>query len=174
MRSFKGDMMTLIGKVDALCITTNGFIKNNGACVMGRGIAKAVANKYPTIPFVLGGLLKTAGNKVHHLMCIDNTSLISFPVKPTKRMISNVKNDVVAHMQHHFNKGDWVPGWALKADNQIIQDSARQLVEMANKKEWHNIAIPRVGCGAGELNWFDVKSLLDEYLDNRFIECTFK
>ena len=29
---------------DAFCITTNGFIKKDGTCVMGRGCAKQAAD----------------------------------------------------------------------------------------------------------------------------------
>jgi len=39
-----------------IVITTNGAIKNDGSCVMGRGVAKQAADKYPELPFPPMGL----------------------------------------------------------------------------------------------------------------------
>ena len=63
MKELKGNMFNI--ECDALCITTNGFVKSNGECVMGRGCAKKIRQYYPNIAFDLGKLVKTEGNKVH-------------------------------------------------------------------------------------------------------------
>ena len=42
----KGNIFDYIGKVDAICITTNGTIKSNGELVMGAGVAKEFYDKY--------------------------------------------------------------------------------------------------------------------------------
>jgi len=39
---------------DARVITTNGFVKNNGEAVMGRGCAREAARKYPRLPLFWG------------------------------------------------------------------------------------------------------------------------
>lgn len=175
MKSFKGDMLTLIGQVDALCVTTNGFVKKNGECVMGRGIAKQIATIYPGLPRLLGGIINTRGNMVHPLFDDRGTLIISFPVKPISVKIETEsdKCKLVAHMKDRIKVGEYAPGWAVQADIAIIKHSARQLSIMANTRNWQDIAIPRAGTGAGERRWADVKPVLDEYLDDRFIECTY-
>jgi hypothetical protein len=50
MKEVFGDAFDLIKNYDSLCITTNGYVKNNGACVMGRGIALTAARKYFMLP----------------------------------------------------------------------------------------------------------------------------
>ena len=41
MKEIRGDLFTQ--EADTICITTNGFVKANGECVMGRGCAKQLA-----------------------------------------------------------------------------------------------------------------------------------
>lgn len=48
---------------DAICVTTNGMIKNDGLAVMGAGIAKEADNKYK-IARTLGQKLRETGNHV--------------------------------------------------------------------------------------------------------------
>lgn len=159
---------------DAICITTNGFVKSNGACVMGRGIAKAIQQYLPDIPYILGNAIQTKGNNVHLLYPYTqdtHPAVISFPVKPVSKVCQS-HDDYVAHMR--FSIRQTIPGWACKADIGIIQRSAKQLVELANHHpEWQKILIPRAGCGAGELSWADVQPILTEILDDRFIAVTY-
>jgi hypothetical protein len=58
-------------------ITTNGDVRKDGACVMGRGVALQAAQRFPEIPYELGAVLKAKGNHVHQL----GFGLWSFPVK---------------------------------------------------------------------------------------------
>lgn len=157
---------------DALVITTNGFVKRNGQCVMGRGIAKQIADLFPYIPAHLGNLIKLNGNNVHKLSDTTESlpALVSFPVKP-KEFTFNGSNAVF-----HFkaNIGERVAGYLAKADIALIKRSLEQLVELADKNpNWKIILVPRVGCGAGELDWEDIKPIVEEYLDDRFYVCTF-
>ncbi len=62
---------------DYIIITTNGIVKGDGACVMGRGVALQAKDKYPNIPYELGNLITERGNNLHVL----SHNLISFPVK---------------------------------------------------------------------------------------------
>lgn len=54
----RGDMWSVFGKTDHFIITTNPIIRRDGACVMGRGIAKEFADQYPRGPFDLGKELR--------------------------------------------------------------------------------------------------------------------
>lgn len=159
-------------KADAICITTNGFVKRNGEAVMGRGIAKQIADLFPQIPIQLGSCINNFGNKVSLLGNFVTINLISFPVKP-KTVIFDGSN-VVSYAANNYKIGDTVPGFHAKADLKLIEQSALQLVAMCNHTPWKRIILPYPGCGAGELNWSDVKPILDSILDDRFVAVTYK
>ena len=164
-----GNMVNMIR--DALVITTNGFVKKDGSCVMGRGIAKQIANMFPRVPKILGERILRHGNKVHHLT--ESPTLISFPVKATSEIYDGT--NAVAHMVKNLKLGDKVPGWACKARIDIIEKSLQEIVELAdNNPHWKRILIPKVGCGAGELDFKVIKPLMEQYLDDRFICCDFR
>lgn len=167
MKEAHGNMLEM--DCDALVVTTNGFTKVNGEAVMGRGIAKQIADLIPEIPKTLGKMLKLYGNNVV-LLTTNPIPIVSFPVKPVA--VKNNGTNVVSHCKTAI--GTWTAGFLAKADIQIIEKSLIQLVELANSKpEWKIILIPRVGCGAGELDYKDIKPLMEKYLDDRFICCTY-
>lgn len=150
MREAFGNIWDMQG--DTIVITTNGTVKKNGECVMGRGIALEAKEKYPWIPKYLGSAISLYGNQVYALGAIpsevDNRGwkyLLSFPVK------------------HN---------WQEKADLQLIEDSAEGLFEMAKALDLKDILVPRPGCGNGQLSWEDVKPILETYFDDRFIMVT--
>lgn len=170
MKEMKGNMLNI--SCDALCITTNGYVKKDGNLVMGRGIAKQIQRYFPNITKDLGHLVKTKGNNVHlvYQETEDMPSIISFPVKPVAKICES-HDDYVSHMK--FNIGDTIQGWACKASMFMIEKSAHQLVRLADEHGWEVILLPRAGCGAGELDWADVKPILDKILDDRFIAVTY-
>lgn len=51
---------------------------------------------------------------------------------------------------------------------ELIEKSTAQLKAMADERKMSNIFLPRVGCGLGGLQWKQVKSILQKYLDGRF------
>ena len=157
---------------DALVVTTNGYVKSNGECVMGRGIAKQVAQRIPRLSLVLGSNIKATGNNVYHLGHHNGVAVVTFPVKPVSKIMT-APSDVVTHMQSQFKIGDSVMGWACVADKEIIERSLQQLVELADTQSWQRILVPYFGCGAGELEWSDIKPLAEKYLDDRFIAVTY-
>lgn len=126
------------------CITTNGYVTNDGLAVMGRGIAKQAAEKFTDIRRVLGYLIRSRGNHVHVLPFKwhdydDVMVLVSFPVK---------------HV------------WNEKADLELIKRSCSELMEMLPKNEY--VFLPRPGCGNGQLDWeTQVKPVCQKYLDQR-------
>jgi hypothetical protein len=159
---------------DAICITTNGFIKRNGEAVMGRGCAATATRKFPTIASELGKNLMSVGNLPTELVRTQDYTVFSFPVKRRSGLCSITKNNVVSHMKPRFKPNQSVPGWALVADKQLIISSAESMMEAADRLNLKSIVIPRPGCGAGELSWEDIGPALHKVLDDRFFTITFK
>jgi len=161
---------------DVICITTNGFIKNNGECVMGRGCAREASKVWPQLPKALGDHIKTMGNTPMVTEFVgrrENYKVVTFPVKGTKAPCAFDKSNVVKHMQKQMKVGKMVPGWALIADVEIITQSALTLRAMADEMGWSMVILPRPGCGAGELYWQAVGPVLKAILDDRFYAITF-
>ena len=123
-------------------ITTNGTVRNDGACVMGRGVAKQAATRFPKLPFQLGERIKRDGNVVQ---VFDDLKIIAFPVK--------------TH-------------WKDVADLGLIEKSLKQLVAWANvpPRKHGKFYMVRPGCSNGKRDWLtEVKPLCENYLDDRFV-----
>lgn len=131
---------------DLRVLTTNGIVRRDGACVMGRGCALEAKDRFPGIEFRLGELIRKYGNRVMRLGRYEGVVIASFPVK------------------HN---------WKEPADPELIRRSAEQLVALADKFGYTDVAIPRPGCGNGKLRWSDVRKVLDDVLDDRFTVVTF-
>lgn len=114
-----------------VCITTNGMVKLNGECVMGRGNALQATQKVPGIAKELGSLIKEQGNMV---TLLDEGRILAFPVKKL---------------------------WMLKADLALIAESARLLGVMAREMADTMFYLPRPGCGNGGLEWEQVRPMLE-------------
>jgi hypothetical protein len=59
-------------------ITTNGTIRKDGCCVMGRGCAFEATQRFPMLAKELGQRIKRGGNVVHSF---PQYGLLTFPVK---------------------------------------------------------------------------------------------
>jgi len=142
VKEVSGNIWSYHGKGYRIVVTTNGTIKGDGSCVMGRGIALQARKKFPYLPQELGSLIEDWGNRVHRL---DQYRLISFPVK------------------HN---------WWEKADLELIEESTKQLkvaTGFASGLQSESIYMVRPGCRNGGLDWKDVKPILEKYLDDRFV-----
>jgi hypothetical protein len=126
-----------------VAITTNGFVKKNGEAVMGRGVAKEAAQRFPWLPAQLGERTLSAGN---HVQIFSHIRLFTFPVK------------------HH---------WHEPADPDLIVQSARELRGFLDDpgvlRLPKRVYLVRPGCGNGQLRWEDVRPLIAPILDDRFI-----
>jgi hypothetical protein len=79
MKEINGDIWELAEYMKAyVIIPTNGFVKNNGECVMGRGLALQATRRFPRIAKMIGGKIKRHGN---HVFIFDHEKIITFPVK---------------------------------------------------------------------------------------------
>lgn len=139
-----GDFWEIQG--DARCITTNGALRANGYAVMGKGVALQAKKRYPRIEATLGRLIQKYGNHVYYL----GHRLISFPTK-----------------------NHWMEE---KSDLNLIKRSAIELVALLRgdvpikSKANRRILLTRPGCGNGNLEWSEVKPVIQTILsDNEFI-----
>ncbi len=177
-------------KVEAICLTTNGFVRKDGKAVMGRGVAAQAVVRWPVLPYILGHKIRHGAGNVVQLLTEDNHRgvitlpwvtgtgrepqalpyhLVSLPVKPMATVASGV--NVVKGAKPFFKYGDFLPGWAAMADPVIIQDSIAQLLTLVDEKGWAKVALPIPGTGAGELPIEVVLPLLAP-LDARFLLVT--
>lgn len=147
MKERTGNIWDYYDKGHWIVITTNGTVKKNGEAVMGRGVALEVKQRFPWLPYALGEKLNKNGNKCYWF---NEIRIISFPVK------------------HN---------WWERADVMLIENSLKDLVRIIDLQYPHlknsdykkEICLVRPGCGNGQLNWKDVKPILEKYLDDRFI-----
>lgn len=138
-------MIEVIGdiwKSDAIAkvVTTNGFVKANGDGVMGKGIALEAKKLYLGLESQLGRNIVTFGN-VPSILCAY-PMLISLPTK------------------HH---------WKEDSSIALISVSVIKLRQIVDALNIPSVAMPRPGCGNGNLDWNDVKKIIRPHLDDRFM-----
>lgn len=132
---------------EAVCVTTNGDIKKNGHAVMGKGIALEADHRF-CLSGRLGSLLDYHGNHAFCMgICEDNVtgkemSIITFPTK-----------------QH----------WQQDSDYDLIKQSAKEIVKICNHERIRKCYLPPVGCGCGRLDFDQVRAILEQILDDRFV-----
>jgi hypothetical protein len=154
-----GDLWTW-PNADVLCITTNGIVAGNSEkgtlhAVMGKGVAEQAANRFPGLSKHFAVLLNRHGNRPMILMRTGDH------VPPSKNPVDPLL--VSFPVKHH---------WRERADLALIEQSARQIVEMADKFGWSSIVLPRPGCSNGQLQWSEVREVIEPILDDRFTVIT--
>jgi len=115
-------------------ITTNGYVKNNGQAVMGRGTALIAATIAPKLPTILGDLLISYGNKPYLLP----GNFVTLPVK---------------------HKWDEKADPVLIGKSLDILMDMWDLYGFGKRQ----VYIPRPGCGNGQLAWETVKPMMEYY-----------
>lgn len=149
MREVTGNMFELVktGLYDGMCITTNGVVKQDGACVMGRGCALEIRKYVEGIEFDLGDMITNYGNYVFELG--------NMPLKHTADHIVEIFSFPTKH------------NWKDKSDIKLIILSAKMLMNTIEVKGLKSVLLPRPGCGNGGLNWSAVKYAIAPILDHR-------
>ena len=155
----KGNIFDYIGKVDAICVTTNGTIKSNGELVMGAGVAKEFYDKYNK-KFHIAQILAQKiyrGVKMPHLHVVDIKHNLCYKCVEAK---DNEGTYVISFpTKNHFQD---------KGDIELIKQSATRIVWIANHYKLDKIIIPSPGTGCGKLSKEEVYGELNKILDNRF------
>lgn len=139
MLEINGNLWDYHTKGEWIVITTNGFVKKNGAAVLGAGIAKQATLRYPLLEMELGQRIRSGGNNVN---VFSQYRLITLPVKHK---------------------------WIEPANTDLIRRSIGQLQSVVINLNLKKIYLPRPGCGNGRLDWeMDVKPLLIN-LSDKFV-----
>jgi hypothetical protein len=146
MQELKGDLWDVVPSgYDEVWrgFTTNGVV-NNSALVMGAGTAKQAKDRYPSLPLILGGLVKYMdGNIPYYIHVEDHDPVFSFPTK------------------EHYRS---------KSDTALIMKSAISLANKAILNPADAFILPRPGVGLGGLDWKKVRPMLLTLLpDNVFV-----
>lgn len=141
MKEITGNIWDLWEQGNWIVIPTNGSVNSKGECIMGRGLALEAKTRLPKLPKMLGSWRVVHGLYVE---VVTTYHIISFPVKFL---------------------------WSMKAEPLLIATSCRQLSYYINVPGTLSppIYLPRVGCGNGHLDWGDVRPILEQTLDDRFI-----
>ena len=134
-----GNMWDAYDNVDYFLITTNSTIKNNGAVVMGRGIAKTVRDKWHGIDVTFGRkITETCGSGGFYGVLFD---------------------DNVGFFQVKYHWGD-------QARLDLIKSSTAALWLSASAAPDRKFALNMPGIGNGGLAYSLVKPIVDELPDN--------
>jgi len=142
----------VINKADAICFTSNGILKKNGALIMGAGVAKAFRDNFFNIDHSAGSLVKERGN-----ICQIVSNSTRNPELPEGRRL-----DIVAFPTKHRPQD--------KSDIELIKKSAVELVELADMLSWKLVFLPAPGCSNGKLDFeTEVKPVIKKILDDRFV-----
>lgn len=137
---------------DALVIPTNTQVKpskdgpSGRVAVMGKGVALQAARLYPTLPFKLADRIVARGSEQIHVFTPSGVFATALVCLPTK---------------YH---------WRDPAALVLIGRMLDQLIAVTNALGWNTIVLPRLGCGAGGLDWqTQVRPAMSALLDDRFV-----
>ena len=127
-------------------VTTNTVVKKNGKAVMGAGIAKDAADRFPILPDIYGKYLKEATDK-SDIAIIPLIGVVLFPTK--------------------YN-------WNAPSDLSLIEKNAIRLANrfIENKTvgmgRANHVFLPPLGCGLGQRKWEEVEPVISPILDDNF------
>ncbi len=175
MKEIRGNIFAQTD-ADAICVTTNGIIKQNGELVMGAGIAKAFKEKFPFLPRVLGKSVGHNGNHVYGVK-ISNTEFVPKPIWvltiPTKNdyresspldLIEQSIQELVEIVDNLNSSEFWDYNNSLKEESKY-----RYHYPAGSPQNIQKIVLPRPGCAHGGRDWeTEVKPILEKYFDDRF------
>jgi O-acetyl-ADP-ribose deacetylase (regulator of RNase III) len=168
MKEIKGDLFEMIYEdgVDAICITTNGMWLTDGRAAMGGGCAGVCAKRWPETAVRLGKCLKNFLTNVPFVIgALDENGEY---IEPNLKMIKERKFKTLIISYPTID--DLMSG--AKID--LIKNSAKEVKVLADRFGLKSIVVPRPGVGIGGLTWGDVKSEIEEYMDDRFTVISFE
>jgi len=150
-----GDLWDSLGKNDLVFVTTNGFIKNDGCLVMGRGAAKDATFKYPDVARNCGMFL-TQGN----------FSINSIRVSSKQYLVYGA---TLIPYYDTFGIFQVKYVWWEQADRGLISLSTDMLTEIANRYSDVKVRLNFPGIGNGGLSKEVVLPIVSRLPKNVFI-----
>lgn len=146
----KGDFWEIADRhrPDTLVCNINTTLKNDDKLVMGAGIAKDFAMRYPFLPIEWGFRITTWPKDKTFIIVSCREAGFELVGLPTK-----------IH-------------WKNPSTLKLIDRSVKQLYNVTIAMGWRSVLMTRPGCGYGGLSWENhVKPILSNVLDERFIVC---
>lgn len=144
-----------------ICIPTNGVVKSNGENVMGAGVAKQAAERFPFLTSLLGYQIKHYGNVTFKIG--------EFPINKNSYFFTDSDSSQYKYLNITLWNFPTKNNWAESSSLRLIEESAKRLsLLMSNDNS--DIYLPQPGIGLGGLLWKDVKPVLEKYfVDDRFV-----
>lgn len=140
MRTLTGqDLWEFHTRGEWCAISTNGVCRTTGDAVMGAGLAKQAAERFPDLPRWLGERLRQYGNVPQ---AFPSIRLVTLPTKDHWRNNSNIH---------------------------LIRNSIHAARQILNDHDIPCLYCPPLGCGLGGLQWHDVAQAITPWIDDRFI-----
>lgn len=133
MKIVKADIWKYYEQGWHVIIPTNGYVNKLGECVMKRGLSYQAKKLFGKLSIALGNLINQHGN---HVYLFERQRLITFPTKHS-----------------------WRDPYS---DLKLIETSCKELGLVLKQFPNLKIAMPKVGCGAGKLEWDDVAYTINE------------
>lgn len=144
-------------KKEAGVVTTNAIIRSNGRLVMGAGIAKYCRDTHKDIDLILG----------NHVACNGNKPCYAGEFHDRNRQHANPGQDKVNVISMPTKQN-----WRDPSDTNLIRESCRGLMLIADKEGFTHIYLPAPGCSHGGLDYVtQVREILLTELDDRFTVC---
>lgn len=127
-----------------VCVTTNNVVKPDGTLVMGGGIAKQAADRYPGLAKFLGSHVRKNGNSPGvYPDTGDDRVIVSFPTK------------------YH---------WKEPSTLSLVRRSAYSIDVLAHEYGWAQVDSAWPGIGLGGLSKEEVRPILDEIFNsNKYV-----
>ncbi len=134
-----GNMWSIFKETDYFIFTGNSFIRGDGELVMGRGMAKQVKQRFPTVPQELGCEIPHNGKYALKFCMVDGHEIGVFQVK-----------------QHFMDD----------AQLSLIELSTQSLRVLANEETDKRFDMNYPGIGYGRRKQSDVAPIIDTLPDN--------
>lgn len=172
----QGNMVRTVGDIllvgaDAVCIPINGFVGENDAHVLERGVATHVDSYvFNGVSRIIGATLSTHGLHTNIIEVWEDEPyeevLIIFPVKPTS-VICASEDDIVPAARGRFSVGDMLPGWAAVPDMNLVRQSCNELMQIVDDHYFETVAVPALDYGVDGRRRGDFLRIYEEIFDDR-------
>jgi hypothetical protein len=124
------------GERVAVLIPTNGVLRQDHTAVMGSGLSRQAAERFPGLEEALGGHIITRGN-VPGVIYSGEFDIVSFP---TKR------------------------DWRDDQDIDLIERSSRRAANLVQRKNYSRVLVPKFASGQSQHDWESVRPVIERYL----------